>query len=235
MTIDLCLILLSPKRRMSIARRRVITGFCIASPLAHDQGFIVADVPGGGIAPLRMLLIPPDVLVDANDIKHFAKRIVDDLVRAICSLFRADKKRRSDETSGIKLMCQINHRRKVFGSSLGVWRLVGNRPQNNRSLIAIAANHLCELLLRLRENRGVIELQGPVVWNVCPDQKAEAIGGTGHTLVVRIMRKADVVAAQFFRPPEKCLDVFFRVSAAGTIGSFGVNRDPAKKDRLAVQ
>jgi len=49
------------------------------------------------------------------------------------------------------------------------------------------------------------------------------------------MRKADVVAAQFFRPPEKCLDVFFRVRAAGTIGSFGVNGDTAQKDGLAVE
>src|ERR1700744_439337 len=109
---------------MSIAGRRVVTGFCVAAPLAHDQRLIVSNVPRSGIGSLCMLLIPSDVFVDPDDIKYFAQRVIDNLVRASRGLLRADEKRCGDKTSVVKLMREINHSSKILGASFRVGRLI---------------------------------------------------------------------------------------------------------------
>ena len=74
------------------------------------------------------------------------------------------------------------------------------RPENNRSFVAIAANFLAQLLLRLLEHRGVFKMLGPVDGDFRPDQDAHAVGRASHPLVMRIVDEAHIVAAQFARP-----------------------------------
>ena len=96
---------------------------------------------------------------------------------------------------------------RIFGAGFGVGRFVGDGPEDDGGLVAVAANHLGELLFGFCEDGGVVELKGPVVGDLGPDHEAETVGGAGHALVVRVVGEADVVAAEFFGPAEEGVDV----------------------------
>ncbi len=80
--VDLGLVLLGPEGGVGVAGGGVVAGFGVAAPLGHDEGFLVANVPGSGVGAFGVLLVPADVLVGADDVEGFAQRVVDDLVGA---------------------------------------------------------------------------------------------------------------------------------------------------------
>src|SRR5271170_5209422 len=106
---------------MGVACGRVVAGLGVAAPLGHDEGFLVTDVPGGGVSAFCMLLVPTDVLVGADDVEGLSERVVDDLCGAAGGvLFRADEERCSDEAGGVELVGEIGHGGEVFGAGRSV-------------------------------------------------------------------------------------------------------------------
>ncbi len=102
-------------------------------------------------------------------------------------------------------------------------------------MIARGVDLFVELLLGLDENLGIVELERPVNGILGPDEQTHAIGGAQHGFIVRIVREADEVAAELFRPAKKRLRILVRVCATGAIGRFSVDGNAAQKDRLAVE
>ena len=221
---------------MRVASRRVVAGFCVAAPLRHDERLVVANVPGGSVGAFRVLLVPADIFVGADDVERFAKWVIDNFGSAACRIFfRADEERGSDEARGVELMRQVDHGGEVFGAGFGVGSFVGDGPEDDGRLVVVAPNHLGELLFGFYEDGGVIEPERPVVGDLGPDHEAEAVGSASHALVVRVVGEADVVAPKFLSPAEEGVDVVLGVGAAGAHGRFGVDGDPAEEDGLAVE
>ena len=102
-------------------------------------------------------------------------------------------------------------------------------------MIARGSYLLIQLLLGLGQHLGIVKLQGPIDRILRPHQQSHAVSGAQHRLIVRIVRQADKVAAQFLGPSQQRLRVFVGVGAAGAIRRFGMDGDAAQKDRLAIQ
>jgi hypothetical protein len=130
---------------------------------------------------------------------------------------------------------KISHRSEVFCPRFCVGGFVRHGPENDGGLVAVAANHLSELLFGFGEDSGVVELEGPVVGNLGPDHESKTIGGAGHALVMWVVSEADIVAAEFFSPAEEGVDIFLRVRTARTIGCFGVDGNASQEDGITVE
>src|SRR3984885_8115395 len=174
---------------MGIAGRSVVAGSGVAAPLRHDERFLVADVPGSRVGSFCMLLVPADVLVGANDVERLPKWIVNDLccAAAVGVFFCANQKRGSDEARRVEFAGEVGHGSEVSCTGFGVGGFVGDRPEDNGGLVAIATNHLGELLFGLGEYGGVVELERPVVGDFGPNEEAETVCCTGHALIVRVV------------------------------------------------
>ena len=164
MAVDLGLVFLGPDGRLC-AGWGVQAGFGAGSPLGHDEGFPIADVPRGRVgAGEEVLLVPADVFVGADDVESAAEWIVDDFdcADAVGIRLCADKKCSGDQAGGVELASEIGHGGEVFCAGWGAGGFVGDGPENNGGLVAVAANHLAKLLFGFGEDGGVIELEGPV-------------------------------------------------------------------------
>src|SRR5271170_1104454 len=116
MVVDFGLVLLGPERGVRVASGRVVARFGVASPLGHDEGFLVADVPRGGVGAFGVLLVPADVFVGTDHIEGFAQGVVDDFggAMAVGILLGTDEERGGDEAGGVELMGQVGHGGEVF-------------------------------------------------------------------------------------------------------------------------
>src|ERR1700761_1069519 len=109
MMVDLGLIFLGPERGVGVSGGCVVAGSGVATPLGHDEGFLVADVPGGGIGAFGVLLVPADVLVGADDVESVAEGVVDDFCGAVAVgvFFGADEEGGGDEASRVELASEF--------------------------------------------------------------------------------------------------------------------------------
>src|ERR1700723_2846745 len=182
---------------MGIASRSVVAGFGVAAPLRHDERFLVADIPGSRVGSFCMLLVPADVLVGANDVERLPKWIVNDLccAAAVGVFFCANQKRGSDQARRVEFAGEVGHGGEVFCAGFGVGGFVGDRPEDDGGLVAIATNHLGGLLFGLGEYGGGVGRGAPEVGDFGPDHEAETVCSARHALVVRVVGEADVVAA----------------------------------------
>ena len=74
-----------------------------------------------------------------------------------------------------------------FGAGGIVGGLVGDGPEDDGGLVAVAADHLVEHDDVFGVNLGLVEGDALPVGNLGPDHDAVAIGGAGHALVVGVV------------------------------------------------
>jgi hypothetical protein len=129
----------------------------------------------------------------------------------LVSPFGADEKSGGDEAGGVELVGRAASGGEELGAGGGVGGLVGDGPEDDGGLVAVAADHFGELLFGLGEDGGVVEVERPVDGDLAPDQDAAAVGFAGHALVVGVVGEADVVAAELLGPVEEGVDVGFSV------------------------
>ena len=63
----------------------------------------------------------------------------------------------------------------------------------------------------------------PIDRDFRPDDDAHAVGSAGHTLIVRVMRQPDIVAAKLPRPSKQRRHVLIVVGSSTAIGSLGMD------------
>ena len=209
----------------------VKTEFSVGTKLADDEWFLVVDLPFGLGDVGGFVLVPADIFVCTDDIERLAEWVIDNLGHVV----GADEKSCSDETGGVVLASIISKRGEEFGAVGIVGCLVGHGPEDDRGLVAVAADHLVELALGKSQGMWIVEVAGPVDGDLRPYEEAETVCSAGHALVMRIVCETGVVAAEFFYPAEKSIGVFLRVGAAGAVGCFGVNADTVEEDGFAIE
>ena len=198
-------------------------GLGVAAKFAHNQRFLIVDAPLSHVCGLRALLVPAYIFVRANYIQSLAQRIVHDLGVS----FRAHQQRRGNQSRGVKLTRAAGQGFNELRPRLGVGRLVGHRPQDDRGVIARGTDLFVQLLLGLGQHFGIVELQRPIDGILRPHQQSHPIGRAQHGFVVGIVRQPDKIAAKLFGPSQQRLCVLVRVSPAGTIGRLGMDGDAA--------
>src|SRR6185437_1165659 len=113
------------------------------------------------------------------------------------------------------------------GALGGVRGFVRDGPEHDGRTIPVARNLLMQLALCFCKHCGIAKVLGPIDRNLGPDEQAHLIGESGHSLIVRIMRKSDEVTAEFACPSEQCFCILVIVGAASANGSFAMDRDTA--------
>ena len=171
--------------------------------------------------------VPADVLVLADDVERIAERIVDNSLVAV-GLWSEECG--GDQAGGVELARFIGEVGEELGAGGVVGGLVGDRPEDDGGLVAVAADHLVEhgdvLGVDLRLVEGDVLPDG----NLGPDHDAVAVGGAFHALVVGVVGEADEVGVEVFEIAEDGGDVLVVVGAAAADGGFGVHVDALQED-----
>ena len=116
-----------------------------------------------------------------------------------------------------------------------MWRLVGNRPDDDVGAVVVATNHVRQLLAGIVVGLRVTPGNRPIDGNFRPHQYTHAFGLAHHFLVVRIVSQTNEVAAQFLGPSQQCAGVLHAIGTTSAIGFLVVDGDALQEDRLAVQ
>ena len=127
-------------------------GLGVAAELAHNQRFVISDLPGGDGGVGGGLFVPADVLVGADDVEGIAEGVVDDFDVAL----GVDEQCGGDEAGGVVGAGGVGEGGEEFCAGFGVGGLVGDGPEDDGGAVAVAADVLVELLLGLDEYGGVV-------------------------------------------------------------------------------
>ncbi len=98
----------------------------------------------------------------------------------------------------------------------------------------IASDQFAELISRIGERARVFPLNGPIDRNLLPQQQTHFVCRAGHIFIMRIVREACEIAAEFFRPREQQARILNGGSPAAAQGIFFMDGNAAQKNRLAI-
>ena len=172
---------------------------CVATKLTDDERLLIRDVPDRGVRVLRLLLIPADVLVHADNIERFTQGIVDIFVVPL----GAHQQRCCDQAVGSSArtfaarVFRKTVRSDVFGVSFAIDHSTMDALLRSRRISS------AKLLFRFGEDGGLIEVLGPVDGDFRPHHQPEPVGGPGHPLIVGIVSEAHIVATEFLCPSQQ--------------------------------
>ena len=116
--------------------------------------------------------------------------------------------------------------------------LIADRPEDDRRVVAIAANHRAKILLRpLFEKRSVPVWFlgiGPCISKLIHNEKAHPVTKVQKLLSRRIMRSPDSIAAHFFESLEP-LDPYFLVPSSPESTGIMMETDPFDESLFTIE
>src|SRR5262249_13345269 len=127
---------------------------------------------------------------------------------------------------------QVSQKRK---SSVAKRRFIRHGPDDDRSPVLIARDHLAQLIASVLERPRILPLDGPVNGNLRPDHDFHPISLSNHELVVRVVSQPDEVGPQLFDPTQQGHRILATVRPSTAKWRFLVNADATQKDRSTVQ
>ena len=204
-----------------------------AAELRDDHGLLHGEGPPHPVALVAVAVVPADILVETDDVGILQQFVVD-RQRGFVQVLLLH--RGADQARAVQLAGLGDELAQELQTGRQAGRLVGHGPDDHVRAVAVADDHVRELVLCIGVGRGILPLDGPVDGNLIPDQQAHLLGGAHHRLVVRVMRQAHEVAAQLLGPSEQDAGIRLAVGpAAGRGRDFLVDRDALAEDGLPVQ
>jgi len=206
----------------------------VAAKFADNNGLVVIDDPLRLRAIIGYPDIPADVLVETDQVGYLGERVLDN-IRA--RIFRRGVALHGgrDQASRVEGPGVGHEFFQEDGARRGYGRLVGHGPDDDAGAVAVAGDQFCQLILRVGIGGRVVPMNRPVDGHFRPEQNAHLVGDAGHVLVVRIMREADVVAAELAGPAQKLTRIRGGRGPTAAQGILLVQTDAAQENGFAVQ